>query len=329
MATAIRPIGHEDRLSLVEHLDELRTRLILCLFALAIAFGLCFWQNEALLDVVNDPLRERTESAAKRPKGPIGESARFNLAVKDALERNSAAFDRLARNERLPTADRAALAQAAQANRDALKSAPRETQGRQPVTLGISEPFTATVTVAFYFAVLLAFPLILWQLYGFVLPAFNARERRVALPLMAMVPFLFVGGVLFGYFLVLPAAISFLQNFNSAEFDILVQAKAYYSFAAITLLMLGILFQIPVAVLALTRLGIVTSAQLRRNSRYALLLIAIIAAILPGVDPITMLILMVPMIALYGLSILLASWVERLQRRAAGREALALDDSDA
>ena len=171
--------------------------------------------------------------------------------------------------------------------------------------------------------------MILFQLYSFVLPALTSGERKVALPMLLMVPVLFAGGVVFGYFLVLPAAISFLQNFNSSEFDILVQAKAYYSFVAITLLMLGILFQIPVAVLALTRLGLVTSAQLRRNYRYALLLIAIVAAILPGVDPVTMLILMVPMIGLYGLSILLAAWVERLQRRSAGRDALALDDSDA
>ena len=93
--------------------------------------------------------------------------------------------------------------------------------------------------MSFYFALLLALPLILYQLYAFVLPAFSPRERRVALPLMAMVPFLFIGGVLFGYFVVLPPAIKFLQTFNSSSFDVLVQAKQYYSFVALTLISLG------------------------------------------------------------------------------------------
>ena len=128
------------------------------------------------------------------------------------------------------------------------------------MTLGVGEPFTQTLTVAFYFALLFALPLILYQAYAFVLPAFSPRERRVALPLMAMVPFLFIAGVVFAYFLVLPAAIGFLQNFNSDEFDVLVQAKSLYSFAILTLIIMGVLFQMPVGMLALTRLGVVTPA---------------------------------------------------------------------
>ena len=120
----------------------------------------------------------------------------------------------------------------------------------------------------------------------------------------------------------------FLQNFNNGEFDVLVQAKSLYSFSILTLLVMGVLFQMPVGVLALTRLGVVTPRQLRHNWRYATVIIAVIAVLLPGTDPVTTCIEMVPMLVLYGLSILLATWVERFDRRAAAREALALDETD-
>ena len=320
MATAIRPIGHEDRLSLVEHLDELRTRLIICVITVCAALAVAFWQNHALLSILNDPLKETTKSAAKHATGPIGESARFNLALRGLLRENERAFTLLAQSKTGLTApERAALAGAARANARAAKAAPKDVTGRQPVTLGLGEPFTQTLTVAFYFALLFSLPVILYQAYAFVLPAFSPRERRVALPLMAMVPALFVAGVVFAYFLVLPAAIGF---------DVLVQAKSLYSFSILTLIVMGVLFQLPVCVLALTRLGIVTPAQLRRHWRYAVVIISVIAVLLPGTDPITTCIEMIPMLVLYGLSILLATWVERFDRRTADREALALDETD-
>jgi len=126
------------------------------------------------------------------------------------------------------------------------------------------------------------------------------------LPLLLMVPALFLAGVAFAYFVVMPAAIKFLLNFNDTQFNTQLRAREYYSFFATTLLAGGIIFQVPVGILAVTRLGIVKVEQLRKNRRYAYLVIAIVAAALPGVDPITMLIEMVPLIVLYELSILLA-----------------------
>ena len=329
MATAIRPIGHEDRLSLVEHLDELRTRLIICVLALCATFAVALWQNHALLRILNDPLKESTKSAARHAKGPLGAQSRYDLAQREALRRSRDAFTLLSQSKAaLSPSERAALVAAASASGTALKAAPKEVTGRQPVTLGLGEPFAQTLTVSFYFALLFALPLILYQAYAFVLPAFSPRERRVALPLMAMVPVLFLAGVVFAYFLVLPAAIGFLQNFNSDEFDVLVQAKSLYSFSILTLIIMGVLFQMPVGVLALTRLGVVTPQQLRRNWRYATVIIAVIAVLLPGTDPVTTCIEMVPMLLLYGLSILLAMWVERFDRRAADREAPALADNE-
>jgi sec-independent protein translocase protein TatC len=235
MARRIRPVDHDDRLSLVEHLDELRSRIIFALIAFAVALGLCFWQNHLILRIVNDPLN-----------------------------------------------------------------------GRKPITLGVAEPFIATFTLAAYAAILISLPVILYQVYAFILPAFTPGERRVAMPLLLMIPFLFIAGVVFGYYVVLPAALKFLLHFNTDQFRVEIRARDYYSFVTITLVACGLLFQIPVGVLGLNRLGIVTPRQLRKNRRYAILVIAVLAILLPGVDPVSMIIEMVPMILLYELSILLA-----------------------
>ena len=191
--------------------------------------------------------------------------------------------------------------------------------------MGVGEPFTATVRVAAYAALLLALPLLLFQAYAFVLPAFSREERSVALPLMTMVPFLFLAGVVFAYFMVLPNAIDFLQNFNDDNYDILLQAKDYYRFAITVLIAMGIAFQVPVGILAITRVGIVSVAQLRKSRRYAILVIAVVAMLLPGQDPVTMLSLMVPLYVLFEGSILLASL---LDRRAARKESAEQESSD-
>jgi sec-independent protein translocase protein TatC len=135
------------------------------------------------------------------------------------------------------------------------------------------------------------------------------------MPLMMLVPVLFIAGVAFGYFIVLPAAVGFLQSFNEGSFDVLVQARPYYMFVTLTLVSTGLVFQLPVGVLALTRMGVVTVEQLRRNRRYAIVVIAVVAMLLPSIDPVTMLIEMVPLLVLYELSILLAAWLDRLSAR--------------
>jgi sec-independent protein translocase protein TatC len=237
MPRRLRPVSHEDRLTLVEHLDELRNRLIVCAAAFGVALALCFWQNHLLLEIASEPL-------------PSGH--------------------------------------------------------RQLLTFGVTEPLTTTLTVAAYGAIVLSLPIVLYQLYAFVLPAFSDTERRVALPIMLLAPVLFAVGVAFGYFVVMPAAVKFLLGFNDSQFNVQVRARDYYSFFSMTMLGCGIVFQLPLAILAVTRLGIVSIAQLRSNRRYAYLAIAVIAAALPGVDPVSMLIEMVPLLALYELSILLA-----------------------
>jgi len=246
MPRRIRPVAHDDRLSPVEHLEELRARLIVCAAVFAVALGLCFWQSELLLDIAAEPL----------------------------------------------PADH-----------------------RRLLTFGVTEPFTTTLTVSVYGALVLSLPVLLYQLYAYVLPAFSPAERRAVLPVLVLFPLLFVAGLAFAYFVVMPAAVGFLLGFNDGAFNVQVRARDYYSFFSLTELACAFLFQLPLAVVATTRLGIVSADSLRANRRYAYLAIAVLAAALPGVDPITMLIEMVPLLVLFELSIVLARAFGRPRER--------------
>jgi sec-independent protein translocase protein TatC len=237
----IRPIAHDDRLSIVEHLDELRTRIVICALAFGAAWVITAWQNDLVLRIVNHPL-------------------------------------------------------------------PR---GIEPITLGPAEAFYTTITNAAYFALILALPVILYQVYAFLLPAFSPTERRVALPLLLLVPVLFISGVVFCYFVVLTPALHFLLNFNADNFNTQVRARDYYSFITMLMLAMGIGFQIPVGVLAACKLGLTSPDKLRKNRRYAIVVIAVVASLLPTLDPLTLILEMIPLIFLYELSIWLASVLGR------------------
>jgi len=311
MATAIRTIGHEERLSIVDHLEELRTRLIVSAIALALVFGVCLWQNHVLLKFVNQPLNKQTRQQVERFEGPLGQTWLAQKTVRE-VGGDTASIARAlsAPSSGLPAGTRAQLdAEISRLQSDVAKI-PRTPPGNDPVTLGVGEPFTTTLTVSLYFALVLSLPLILFELYGFVLPAFSPSERRMMMPLLVAVPFLFAAGVAFGYYVVLPAATHFLQNFNSSQFNVLVQASQYYKFVATVLLAMGICFQAPVAIIGAVRAGLVTPRQLRHNRRYAVLVCASIAAFLPG-DAFTLVLETVPLYLLYEASILIASVVAR------------------
>ncbi len=314
---ALRPVAHDDRLSLIEHLDELRTRIIICLLAFIACFAVTFWQNDRVLDIMNRPLEKTAFS--KGSEDPFERAASFSAQQKRLYLQQAAFYAALAAEKDLSPATREMAVELARTADRAAAAAPKASP-RRPVTLGVGEPFTATFKVAMYAGLLLALPLLLYQAYAFVLPAFSPREKQVAVPLLMMVPFLFVAGVVFAYYMVLPPAINFLQNFNDDSYDILLQARDFYSFELLVLMAMGVLFQIPVGILAATRLGIVTPRQLRKGRRYAFVLIAVVAALLPGQDPVTMLILMAPLLVLYEGSILLASLIDRRATRAARAE---------
>ncbi len=326
MATAIRMIRHEDHLSLVDHLDELRSRLIVCVLAFGVAFGVCFWQNHALLRIVNAPLKHETSRQVARGEGPLGGIWKAQQSVRAVSKTDQALVQTLLKPSSglaLSGPARAELArQLSQMKRD-VASLPRKPSGANPTTIGFGEPFTTTLTVTFYIAILLSLPVILFELYGFVLPAFTPQERQVALPLLLAVPLLFGLGVAFGYYIVLPAAVHFFENFNSSQFNVLVQGGSYYKFAVIVLVALGFVFQVPVVILAATSAGIVTPKQLRKGRRYAFLVCAIIAAFIPG-EVITMVLETIPLYILYELSILIAAFVDRRRVRREQAEARSL-----
>ena len=321
MAVAVGSIGHQDRVSVVDHLEELRARLIVCLAVIAVAFGFCFWQNTALLKIVNAPLAHQTQKQVKAGNGPLGSTYTVQQSARTVAVQLQAVVDALERpGSGASAATTASLRHVAPQLDGAIAHLSAAPQGNKPVTLGIGEPFTTTLGISFMFAMIFSLPVILYELYGFLLPAFSPEQRRVTTPLMLAIPFLFVAGVMFGYFIVLPAAVRFFQNFNSGQFNVLVQASQYYHFAAVVLLAMGLVFQVPVGVLAATRAGIVTTKELRHNRRYAVLACGAVAAFLPG-DAITLLLETVPLYLLFELSVLIARIIEHRETRRALHDA--------
>ncbi len=319
MAKVLRPIGHEDRLSIVDHLDELRSRLIVCLAALLVAFGICYWQNQALLRIVNRALPHVSTVA-----GQHGLAAEQNQSAteRQGLQKIEHGADTLASSSGLSATDRAAAALMAQGARQAAGALPRNFQTQEkPITIGVGEPFTTTLTVVAYFALLFTLPVILYEAYGFVLPALSPDERRTALPLMLVAPALFLTGVAFAYLVILPPAVHFLQGYNSQNFDILVQAKAYYTFEIFTMLGVGLAFQLPLGLLALHRLEIIDGNTLTRHWRYAAVIIAVIAAAMPGADPVTTGLETLPLVILFLVSIVMLKLADRRVARRAAAEA--------
>lgn len=311
---ALGSVRHDERLSTVGHLDELRTRLILSFAVLAVAFGLCFSQNHQLLRLINRPLARQTEEQVRDGRGPLGATYTVAQTTRDVAIQLHTVVGVLQRPEGgAPPAVRSALGPVSQSLERDIGRLSAPPAGDKPVTLGIGEPFTTTVTISFVFALILALPFLLHQAYAFLAPALTPADRRRFRPFVLAVPFLFVAGVLFGYFVVLPAAVRFFQNFNSGEFNVLVQAGPYYKFAATTVLAMGLVFEVPVAIVAVTRVGLITPQRLRKSRRYAVLACGLVAAALPG-DAVTMLLETVPLYLLFELGVLLASVVDRRAR---------------
>jgi sec-independent protein translocase protein TatC len=243
MARLPRRLAHEDSVTLVEHLDELRTRLILSVLALIVAFVGAYIFQEDILRWLAQPL-------------------------------------------------------------------PAARDGKL-ITFGVTEPFFTTVKVCLAAAFAIALPVILWQLWNFLAPAFQEHTQRVVAVFVAIATLLFAGGVAFGYYVILPRALGFLTTYNSDLFEIQIRASYYYSFVAFALLGIGLIFNLPVFVLTLVRLGVLTSARLRRNRRVGVAIVIIAAAFLPTVDPVSLAFETVPLLLLYEGSIWASVFFER------------------
>jgi sec-independent protein translocase protein TatC len=309
----LRPVSHDEQLTTVGHLEELRRRLLCSALVVVVAFGVCFWQNHRLLHLINAPLAHQTEQQVRDGHGPLGATYTVAQGARDVAVQLHQVVGLLGTQARQAPV-RAALHKVQASLRTDVARLSASPQGDRPVTLGIGEPFTTTVTVSLVFALIISLPFLLMQAYGFVIPALEPNQQRHVKPLTFVAPGLFVAGVAFGYFVVLPAAVRFFQNFNSDQFNVLVQASQYYKFAATTMLAMGLLFQVPIAIIAVTRAGVITPRQLRRNRRYAVAACAALAAFLPG-DAITMLLETLPLYLLFELGVLLADVADRRARR--------------
>ena len=241
-----RRLRHGEEATLVEHLGELRARLLIALAAFVPAFVLAFAFHERLIEWLTDPLPP----------------------------------------------------------------------GRRLLTLGVTEPFFTSLKVSFFAALALSLPVLLYQLWAFLAPAFKEQSQRVVALASALGGLLFAGGVAFGYFVVLPKALDFLTTFNEDLFDVQIRASYYFSFVLVALLAMGLVFELPVFVLTLVRLQIVTSAQLRRNWRLGIFVVVLVAVLLPTVDPVSLAFEAVPLLALYFVSVWFAGVMERRWQRA-------------
>ncbi len=247
MARLPRRLKHEDSVTLVEHLDEFRSRLIVAIIAVVVAFVGAYVFNEDILRWLEQPLPEEVR--------------------KDGL-----------------------------------------------ITFSVTEPFFTTVKVVFIAAFALALPVVLWQLWSFLAPAFEENAQRIVAVFVLISTVLFAGGVAFGYYIVLPRALGFLTTYNDEFFNIQIRANYYYTFVAYTLLAIGLVFCLPIFVLALVRLGVLTSDTLRRNRRIGIAIVIVGAALLPTVDPVSLVFETIPLLILYEGSIWAAVFFEKRWR---------------
>ncbi len=241
MARLPRRLAHGESVTLVEHLDELRTRLIVSVLALVVGFAIAYPFHERILEWLIDPLPD----------------------------------------------------------------------DRQLVTFGVTEPFFTSVKVSLAAGFLLALPVILWQVWSFLAPAFEEHAQRIVAVFVGIATALLAGGLAFGYFVVLPRALDFLTTYDENLYQIELRASYYISFVTFSLLAMALIFQLPIFVLALVRLGVVTSSTLRRNRRAGIALCVIAAALLPTVDPISLALETIPLLILFEMSIWAAVFFER------------------
>ena len=242
-----RRLRHGEEATLVEHLGELRARLLIAFGTVAAAFVVAFAFNERLLEWLSQPL-----------------PGEYRL-----------------------------------------------------VTLGVTEPFFTSIKVSLYAAFAIALPVVLYQVWAFLAPAMDDATQRVVSVFAALATALFAGGIAFSYYVVLPRALDFLIAYNAEVFDAQVRASYYFSFVSLAIVGLGLVFELPIFVLALVRLQVVSAAALRRNRRMGVFLVVLVAVLLPTVDPISLAFEVVPLLVLFELSIWLAVVMERRWEKAA------------
>lgn len=177
--------------------------------------------------------------------------------------------------------------------------------GDKMIFTGLTEAFFCYLKTALLGGLLLALPVIMYQMWCFIAPGLYAKERRFILPLALLSCLFFIGGTLFAYFIILPFAFKYLLSFRSEVIQALPSMKEYFSLASILLLAFGLVFELPLVLTLLGRLGLVTPSFLGKNRKYAILLIFIAAAfITPTPDAVNQCLMAFPLMILYEVGIL-------------------------
>ncbi|MFC4728698.1 twin-arginine translocase subunit TatC [Coralloluteibacterium thermophilus] len=190
--------------------------------------------------------------------------------------------------------------------------------GSQLVAIEVASPFFAPIKLAFFVAVILAMPVVLYQLWAFVAPGLYRHEKRLAMPLLVSATLLFYAGCAFAYYLVLPVVFGFLTSVTPENVAMMTDISRYLDFVMMLFLAFGASFEVPVAVVILAALGVVDIAQLKQARGYVVVGAFVVAAILTPPDVISQLMLAIPMCLLYELGIVAARFV-RPQDAAAAR----------
>jgi sec-independent protein translocase protein TatC len=201
---------------------------------------------------------------------------------------------------------------------------PLPAERRHLITFGVAEPFLTSFKISLMAGIGLALPILLWQLWSFLAPAFAENSQRTVAVFVFFATGLLVAGVAFAYWLVLPSALGFLTHYDDTLYNVQIRARDYFSFALLVLMGVGVLFELPVFVLALVRLNVLSTSTLRRNRRLGYFLVFVVAVLLPGVDPVTTTLEGLPLVFLYEGTIWLAVLMER---RWATREVAAPEPS--
>jgi sec-independent protein translocase protein TatC len=191
--------------------------------------------------------------------------------------------------------------------------------GQKLLAFTATEPFMAILKISVYAGLIIALPFVLWQFWAFVMPALYENEKRSIFPYVGLTAGLFLGGVAFGYFVVLPIGLKWLLNFSAGQFTVMLHVDAYVSFISLFLLAFGAVFELPVIMLLLAWAGIVDYKRMAKVRKYAVLVEAVVAMVItPSQDPISMMLMLIPLIILYEFGI----WLSRItsKRRARRKE---------
>ena len=181
------------------------------------------------------------------------------------------------------------------------------TEVNELTTLGVTEAFMNVLKVSIYAGLIVALPFILYQFWAFVMPALYENEKRSTIPYVAFTTVLFLAGVAFGYFIVLPVGLTFMIGYGGDLFNQLLQADRYISFVSMFLLAFGVVFELPLVMMLLAWAGIINHTQMRKVRKYAVLVMAVIAMVFtPSQDPVSMALMLIPLIILYEFGIRLA-----------------------